>query len=128
MAISKRKPLPGCIHHSDQGIQYASTDYVKELNKNDFKISMASKGNPYENAYAESFIKTLKHEEVNLWDYRTIEDVAERVPFFLQEVYNKKRLHSALGYQPPDEFELELLKNKKIVYNKDLALCQTITI
>jgi transposase InsO family protein len=65
---------------------------------------------------------------VILWDYRTIEDVAERVPFFLQEVYNKKRLHSALGYQPPDEFELELLKNKKIVYKQELALCQTITI
>lgn len=128
MAIERRRPLTGCIHHSDQGIQYASLEYVKELNKNDFKISMASKGNPYENAYAESFIKTLKHEEVNLWDYRTIEDVAERVPYFIQEVYNKKRLHSALGYLPPDEFESELLKNKKIVYKKDLALCQTITI
>jgi len=124
MAMDKRRPLLGCIHHSDQGIQYASTDYVKELNINNFKISMASKGNPYENAYAESFIKTLKHEEVNLWDYKTIQDVAERVPFFLQEVYNKKRLHSALGYQPPDEFESELIKNKKIVY----ALCQSITI
>lgn len=128
MAIDNRRPLPGCIHHSDQGIQYASLEYVKELNKNNFKISMASKGNPYENAYAESFIKTLKHEEVNLWDYRTIEDVAERVPFFIQEVYNKKRLHSALGYLPPDEFESEIIKNKKICNQQNLALCQTITI
>lgn len=102
---SKRQPPSGCIHHSDQGVQYASIEYVNELRKYGFKISMAAKGNPYENAMAESFIKTLKHEEVNLWDYRTLSDVLERIPFFIQEVYNEKRLHSSLGYMPPDEFE-----------------------
>lgn len=113
IAIQSRRPLPGCIHHSDQGVQYASLDYVKELNQYGLTISMASRGNPYENAYAESFIKTLKHEEVNLWDYRTIKDVIERIPYFIQEVYNKKRLHSALGYMPPDEFELDLFNQKQ---------------
>ena len=69
------------------------------------QISMASKGNPYENAVAESFMKTLKYEEVYLWDYRTVKDVRERIPYFVEEVYNQKRLHSALGYCPPNEFE-----------------------
>jgi len=112
MAIARRQPPPGCIHHSDQGLQYASTGYITELSKYKFQISMASRGNPYENATAESFIKTLKYEEVYLYNYRTLDDVIKRVPLFLQEVYNKKRLHSALGYVPPDEFEV-LLNEKK---------------
>lgn len=106
MAIAERKPLPGCIHHSDQGVQYASCDYVKELKQHGFLISMARAGNPYENAQVESFFKTLKYEEVNLWNYRTLDEVIERVPYFIQEVYNKKRLHSSIGYVPPEEFEL----------------------
>ena len=69
------------------------------------RISMARKGNPYDNAAAESFMKTLKYEEVYLWDYQSLEDVKRRVPYFLQEVYNQKRLHSALGYVTPEEFE-----------------------
>lgn len=105
MAIVTRNPQPGCIHHSDQGIQYACGDYINKLKEHKLKISMARKGNPYDNAMAESFIKTLKYEEVNLWDYRTLADVQKRIPFFIQEVYNKKRLHSSLGYLPPDEFE-----------------------
>jgi len=105
MAISKRQPHPGCIHHSDRGIQYASSDYVKELIENGFRISMSRKGNPYDNAYAESFIKTLKSEEVCLWEYRTMADVQKRTPFFIEDVYNRKRLHSSLGYRPPCEFE-----------------------
>ena len=105
MAVNQRQPAQGCIHHSDQGIQYASADYVKELEFYCFKISMSRRGNPYDNAYAESFIKTLKSEEVQLWEYRTIEDVQKRIPYFIEDVYNQKRLHSSLGYRPPCEFE-----------------------
>ncbi len=105
MAINNRHPGSGCIHHSDRGIQYASNDYIDLLKEHKFQISMAAKGNPFENAMAESFFKTLKYEEVYLWEYRTIDDVKQRIPFFIQQVYNKKRLHSALDYQSPEEFE-----------------------
>ena len=106
MAIAERKPLARCIHHSDQGVQYACCDYVKELKQHGLLISMARAGNPYENAQVESFFKTLKYEEVNLFNYRTFDEVIQRVPYFIQEVYNKKRLHSSIGYVPPEEFEL----------------------
>ena len=112
MAIRDRNPLPGCIHHSDQGVQYASSDYVNELGRYDFRISMTKKGNPYENATCESFIKTLKDEEVYLWEYRTIEDAQRRISYFIKDVYNEKRLHSSLGYRPPNEFE-ELMMEKQ---------------
>lgn len=98
MAIYDRHPKPRCIHHSDRGVQYASREYVKELESYGFQISMSRKGNPYENAHAESFIKTLKSEEVHLWEYRTVGDVQERIPYFIEDVYNRKRLHSSLGY------------------------------
>jgi len=78
---------------------------VDVLNQHGFRISMARKGNPYDNAAAESFIKTLKSEEVYLWEYRTLNDVQNRLPYFLEEVYNHKRLHSSIGYVPPVEFE-----------------------
>jgi len=106
MAIVNRNPPWGCIHHSDRGVQYASTDYVKELKFYGFQISMSRKGNPYDNAFAESFMKTLKSEEVHLWEYRTMEDVQKRIPYFIEDVYNHKRLHSAIGYRPPCEFEM----------------------
>jgi putative transposase len=105
MALQERGPVEGCIHHSDRGVQYACHAYVEELEAAKMRISMARKGNPYDNAAAESFMKTLKCEEVYLWDYQSVEDVKRRIPYFLQEVYNQKRLHSALGYVTPQEFE-----------------------
>jgi putative transposase len=105
MALEERGSVEGCIHHSDRGVQYACHAYVEALQAAGMRISMARKGNPYDNAAAESFMKTLKYEEVYLWDYQSLEDVKCRVPYFLQEVYNQKRLHSALGYVTPAEFE-----------------------
>lgn len=110
MAIEQRKPEPGTIHHSDRGVQYACSNYVDLLKEHKFEISMAAKGNPYENAFAESFIKTLKYEEVYLWEYESFVDVIERVPHFIEAVYNKKRVHSGIKYLPPEEFE-EILKD-----------------
>src|SRR5436853_283317 len=111
MALEARHAR-GCIHHSDRGVQYASAHYVRLLHQHGLQISMSRKGNPYDNAFMESFYKTLKYEEVHLWNYETLEDVIERVPFFLEEVYNRKRLHSSIGYLPPAEFEAAVLNMK----------------
>jgi len=105
MAIERRRPPPGCIHHSDHGVQYACNEYIDVLKEHKLVSSMAKQGNPYENANAESFFKTFKYEEVYLNEYFTVDDVIERAPHFIEQVYNAKRLHSSLGYVPPDEFE-----------------------
>jgi putative transposase len=105
MALASRRPTAGLIHHSDQGVQYASGEYVLRLEQSGERISMAAVGNPYENAKAESFFRTLKMEEVYLKDYRGFEEAEENIAEFIEELYNRKRLHSSLGYLPPVEFE-----------------------
>ena len=111
MAIGARN-TDNLIHHSDKGIQYCSYDYVNLLKANEIKISMSAKGSPYDNAFIESFFKTLKAEEVYLWEYETYADVIARIPYFIEDVYNSKRLHSSIGYLPPEEFEDIFIKNK----------------
>jgi len=121
LAISQRKPKPGVIHHSDQRIQYASDEYVTELKKYGFAISMSRRGNPYDNATMESFFKTLKYEEVHLCEYETYEDVLERIPYFIEAVYNHKRLHSGIGYLTPEEYEQWLLNQQKLEESAGLS-------
>ncbi len=105
MAIAERKPSPGAIRHSDQGVQYASSEYVDELKRHDFEISMARTSNAYENTRMEGFFKTLKYEEMYLYEYEALRDVMIRLPYFIGEVYNLKRLDSVLGYLTANDFE-----------------------
>ena len=106
MALSQRSwKAEGLIHHTDRGVQYASTDYTDLLDQNEIQISMSRRGNPYDNARAERFMRTLKEEEVNGADYWDLEDARSRIGEFLEQVYNRQRLHSALRYLTPEEFE-----------------------
>jgi transposase InsO family protein len=105
MALRSRQPQPGLMHHSDQGKQYASAAYVSLLVKHQIRISMSRTANPYDNAKAERFMRTIKYEEVYLADYQTLTEARASINHFVEEVYNRKRLHSALGYRPPVEFE-----------------------
>jgi len=112
-ALGARKPQPGSlIHHSDRGVQYASIAYRQRLADRDITISMSRPGNPFDNAKAESFMKTLKTEEINGKAFADISDARHRINSFIAEVYNKDRLHSALGYQSPLEFETAFAQNK----------------
>ena len=104
-AIATRQPPPGLVHHSDRGVQYASGEYMKLVQQHHLIPSMSRPANPYDNASCESFLKTLKREEIYANDYRTLEHLAANVEAFIEEYYNRCRLHSALGYRPPDEFE-----------------------
>lgn len=109
MAIAARDPAPhSLIHHSDRGVQYASLDYTARLTARAIAVSMSRPANPYDNAKAESFMKTLKAEEVNAKTYATLDHARRDIGKFIEDVYNAKRLHSALGYKPPVEFEAEL--------------------
>jgi putative transposase len=104
-ALADRHIELGIVHHSDRGVQYCCHAYVEKLQAHGFAISMSRTGNPYDNAKAESFMKTLKSEEVYLHQYRDQEEARASIQRFIEEVYNRKRLHSALGYLPPDVFE-----------------------
>lgn len=108
-ALAARQPEAGFIHHSDRGVQYASHAYVQCLQQAGAQISMSARGTPLDNAQAESFIKTVKVEEVYVQSYQTFEEAQAHLAHFLEEVSNQKRLHSSLGYQPPAEFEAQLL-------------------
>jgi transposase InsO family protein len=118
MALARRTIQPGLVHHSDRGAQYASNDYTDLLKANGIEISMSRKGNPWDNAACESFMKTLKYEEVLRNDYRDLAEARASIREFLEKVYNQKRLHSALGYMPPAEFE----RNQKEAAARQLSL------
>jgi len=104
-AIHSRHPQPGLVHHSDRGTQYASNDYVKRLESIGAVISMSRPGRPWENGRCESFVKTLKQEEIDARPYTTMEDLEQHIAEFIERVYNKVRLHSALDYLSPEQFE-----------------------
>jgi putative transposase len=108
MALSEREVPPGLVHHSDRGVQYAAGGYTQMLKDNGITISMSRKGNPWDNAACESFMKTLKHEEVNRTEYRNLADARTRIGRFLESLYNDRRMHSSLDYRSPNEFESNL--------------------
>jgi transposase InsO family protein len=122
MAIAERNPRPGLIHHSDRGVQYACADYAARLAERQIQRSMSRPGNPYENAKAESFMKTLKGEEVDGRAYADLDQARSSIGQFLEEVYNADRLHSALGYKSPVDFENALTMTVDTRENETAAL------
>ena len=122
MALAHRSIQPGLVHHSDRGSQYASNDYTDLLKSHGIDIGMSRKANPWDNAACESFMKTLKYEEVLRNEYRDLAEARASIREFLEKVYNRKRLHSALGYVPPAEFEAQLAAQNKEAAARQLAM------
>jgi len=122
MAIAHRSPSAGLVHHSDRGSQYASRDYIELLAAHQIRISMSRKANPWDNAACESFMKTLKYEEVYRNEYRDLAEARAAIGKFLETVYNQKRLHSSLGYLPPAEFEAQLAAQTVEAARRQLSL------
>ena len=114
MALMRRHPRLGLVHHSERGVQYASRDYTTLLEQHGIRISMSRLVTPYDNARAESFMKTLKYEELYRTEYRDLEEARALIKQFLEKVYNQQRLHSALGYRPPLEFERSLRSSQAL--------------
>jgi transposase InsO family protein len=127
MALENRQPPCGLVHHSDQGVQYACQDYVALLRSKNITISMSRKGNPYDNARAESFMKTLKAEEVYLNEYDTLLEAITSIEHFIDVVYNNKRLHSSLGYRTPQEFEA-IFNNQTTMNSSTLFTPNTVSV
>ena len=119
----RRRPSPGCIHHSDRGCQYASEEYLSVLSKAGFRISMSRPGTPYDNAAVESFMKTLKTEDIEPNDYQTIGELRRGIRAYIEANYNRQRLHSSLGYRSPVEFEAEETSNKQPIAQTNSAIC-----
>jgi putative transposase len=122
MALSRRSVQPGLVHHSDRGSQYASGDYTDLLKENGIGISMSRKANPWDNAACESFMKTLKYEEVFRSEYRDLPEAHRSIREFLEKIYNETRLHSALGYLPPAEFEANLAAKQNEAATRRLSV------
>jgi transposase InsO family protein len=122
MASRRRGAAAGLVHHSDRGTQYASNDYTDLLKTNGIEISMSRKANPWDNAACESFMKTLKYEEVHRNEYRDLAEARASIRKFLEQTCNQKRLHSALGYLPPVEFEANLAAQKMGAAARQIAL------
>jgi putative transposase len=121
MALAQRVVEPGLVHHSDRGSQYASGDYTDLLKESGIEISMSRKGNPWDNAACESFMKTLKYEEIHRNEYRDLNKARSTIRIFLEKIYNQKRLHSAIGYVPPAEFESNLLTQQQEAATRQLT-------
>src|ERR1700730_11861767 len=125
MALAVRRAPPGImIHHSDQGVQYACGDYTAILKAHDIQASMSRVGNPYDNAKAESFMRTLKREEVDGSAYRDAVDARARIGSFIEAVYNRQRLHSALDYRPPAEYEKLLSRSRAAISPPLISITQ----